>query len=37
VDQVNVTLPAALRGAGEVAVVVSICDQVSNTVTVRFQ
>ena len=37
VDQVNVTLPAALRGAGEVAVVVTIADQVSNTVTVRFQ
>lgn len=37
VDQVNVTLPAVLRGAGEVAVVVTIGDQVSNTVTVRFQ
>ncbi|HEV2689642.1 MAG TPA: Ig-like domain repeat protein [Bryobacteraceae bacterium] len=38
VDQVNVTLPAAaLRGAGEVAVAVAIADQVSNTVTVRFQ
>ncbi|HYL76525.1 MAG TPA: Ig-like domain repeat protein [Bryobacteraceae bacterium] len=37
VDQVNVTLPAVLRGAGEVAVVVTIADQVSNTVTVRFQ
>jgi uncharacterized protein (TIGR03437 family) len=37
VDQVNVTLPAALRGAGEVAVVIAIGDQLSNTVTVRFQ
>jgi len=36
VDQVNVTLPAALRGAGEVPVVVTIGNSVSNTVTVRF-
>jgi uncharacterized protein (TIGR03437 family) len=36
VDQVNVTLPAALRGAGEVPVVVTIGNSVSNTVMVRF-
>jgi uncharacterized protein (TIGR03437 family) len=37
VDQVNVTIPAALRGAGEVAVTILIGDQMSNTVTVRFR
>ena len=37
VDQVNVTLPAALRGAGEVPVAVAIGGSVSNTVTVNLK
>jgi uncharacterized protein (TIGR03437 family) len=37
VDQVNVILPASLRGAGEVNVTIVIGAQLSNTVTIRLQ
>jgi uncharacterized protein (TIGR03437 family) len=36
-DQVNVQLPLGLRGAGESNVVLTVDDQVSNTVTIRVQ
>jgi uncharacterized protein (TIGR03437 family) len=37
VDQVNVALPASLRGAGDVNITILIGDQVSNTVVVNFK
>jgi len=37
VDQVNVALPASLRGAGNVTVTIVIGDVVSNSVVVNFQ
>ncbi|HEY6393173.1 MAG TPA: hypothetical protein VIX89_17970, partial [Bryobacteraceae bacterium] len=37
VDQVNVALPASLRGAGDVTITIVIGDQVSNTVVVHFK
>jgi uncharacterized protein (TIGR03437 family) len=37
VDQVNVALPASLRGAGNVTITIAIGDQVSNTVVVNFK
>jgi len=37
VDQVNVALPASLRGAGDVTITIVIGDQVSNTVVANFK
>ena len=37
VDQVNVALPASLRGAGDVTITIVIGDQVSNTVVINFK
>ena len=37
VDQVNVTLPVSLRGAGDVTVQIVIGDQLSNVVMLHFQ
>jgi uncharacterized protein (TIGR03437 family) len=37
VDQVNLALPASLRGAGDVTIMMVIGDQVSNSVVVHFQ
>jgi uncharacterized protein (TIGR03437 family) len=37
VDQVNVALPASLRGAGDVTITIIIGDQVSNTVVINFK
>ncbi len=36
-DQVNVLLPAGLRGRGEQTVVLRVNEEVSNGVNVRFQ
>jgi uncharacterized protein (TIGR03437 family) len=37
VDQVNVALPASLRGAGDVTIMIVIGDQLSNTVVINFK
>jgi len=37
VDQVNVALPASLRGAGDVTIMIVIGDQASNTVVIHFK
>jgi uncharacterized protein (TIGR03437 family) len=37
VDQVNVALPASLRGSGDVTILIVIGDQISNSVVVHFQ
>jgi uncharacterized protein (TIGR03437 family) len=36
-DQINVTLPQSLRGAGTVPVSITVDSQTSNSVTVNFQ